>query len=230
MSIPRLEPQSSKVDQVFDALHRAIINGVLEAGRRLRVQDMASELGTSPMPVREAFRRLEEQGLLETVPYRGAVVRGLTEKELLDIYGVRRLLEDEAARLGVAALSPGDLDNMRQEYAAMQAALDEHRVDDFLDHDEQLLTIVYAAAGNQVLLDSIRVLWNRCRPYKVVGIQRAINSTDASKLLASQDAMIQAAASGDQEAAREACELALRVSSNRIQQMLAEIQHGAPNA
>jgi DNA-binding GntR family transcriptional regulator len=223
-SIQRLGPKTSMVDQAFGALHRAIINGELEPGRRLSVQDMASELGTSAMPVREAFRRLEEQGLLETTPHRGAIVRGLTEEELLDVYGVRRLLEDEASRLGAAAITPEAVALMRQEYDDMRAALDENRVDDFLDHDEQLLSIIYSAAGNRVLLDSIRALWNRCRPYKVIGIQRVINSAESSKLLESQEAMIQAATSRDQKAARSACEHALRVSSARIQQILVENQ------
>ena len=55
------------------------------------------------MPVREAIRRLEEAGLAEREPHKGAVVKGLTLEELVHVYGVRRLLEGEAARLGSRA-------------------------------------------------------------------------------------------------------------------------------
>ena len=87
-------------DQVYAALHEAIMSGELPAGSRLRIRDLAEQVGTSVMPVREAIRRLEEAGLAEREPHKGAVVKGLTLEELVHVYGVRRLLEGEAARLG----------------------------------------------------------------------------------------------------------------------------------
>ena len=72
------------------------MSGELPAGARLRVRDLALQVGTSVMPVREAIRRLEEAGLAERVPHKGAVVRGLTLTELEHVYDVRILLKTEA--------------------------------------------------------------------------------------------------------------------------------------
>jgi DNA-binding GntR family transcriptional regulator len=192
---------------------------------------MADELGTSDMPVREAFRRLEESGLLEKTPYKGVVVRGLTQDELLEIYGVRRLLEPEAARLAAASASHAtveSVESMRQELTAMKDALAEHRVTDFVDHDEQLLTILYSGAGNRVLLDTIRAMWTRCRSYKVVGLQRAIDSAESAGLLVFQEALIQAVEAHDSEVAGQTIDASLRTATVRIQKRLRH--HDFPDA
>ena len=132
------------------------MNGDLPAGSRLRIRDIAEQVGTSVMPVREAIRRLEEAGLAERVPHKGAVVKGLTLEELVHVYDVRRLLEGEAARLGAEQITPADVERMQAEYDLMGAAITERRVVELLDHDEALLTILYTAAGNPVLVDIIR--------------------------------------------------------------------------
>src|SRR6478752_7460481 len=97
-------------------IHEAILNGDLPAGARLRVRDLAEQVGTSVMPVREAIRRLEEAGLAEREPHKGAVVKSLTLEELIHVYDVRRLLEVEAARSGAERISQQDCDKMQGEY------------------------------------------------------------------------------------------------------------------
>ena len=88
----RAEP-SLLTDQVYAMIREAILKGEMPAGTRLRIRDLAAQVGTSVMPVREAIRRLEEAGLAERSPHKGAVVRGLTLAELVHVYDVRRLLE-----------------------------------------------------------------------------------------------------------------------------------------
>src|SRR6185437_17137139 len=107
----RLKP-TLLTDQVYAVLHEAIISGDLPAGTRLRVRDLAAQVGTSVMPVREAIRRLEEAGLAERSPHKGAVVKGLTLPELIHVYDVRRMLEVEAARLGARAITPDETARM----------------------------------------------------------------------------------------------------------------------
>ena len=62
MTLPTLKP-TLLTDQVYAVLHQAIVSGELPAGSRLRVRDIAAQVGTSVMPVREAIRRVEEAGL-----------------------------------------------------------------------------------------------------------------------------------------------------------------------
>ena len=109
--------------------------GELPAGARLRVRDLALQVGTSVMPVREAIRRLEEAGLAERVPHKGAVVKGLTSTELVHVYDVRILLETHAARLGGALLAVEDSEAMWRSCAEMARAVDDGRIVDALNHD-----------------------------------------------------------------------------------------------
>ncbi|HMS58470.1 MAG TPA: GntR family transcriptional regulator [Tepidiformaceae bacterium] len=70
-------PRRTKADVVYEALQSAILAGRMEPGQHLRQEDIAARWGVSQTPVREAFRRLESEGLVEHSPNKGVVVRGL---------------------------------------------------------------------------------------------------------------------------------------------------------
>ena len=209
-------------DQVYDMIHESIMNGDLPAGARLRVRDLAEQVGTSVMPVREAIRRLEEAGLAERSPHKGAVVKGLTLAELVHVYDVRRLLEVEAARLGTQRISAADSTRMQDEFALMRTALDERRVVAYLDHDEALLAILYEAAENPVLVDTIRTLWQRCRAYKIVGAEGTIDTTEDDSLWTYQQRLVDAAREHDDAAAAAVNNDSLLDATARIKVQLAQ--------
>lgn len=167
-------------DRVFDMIHAAIMSGDLPAGTQLKVRDLAEQVGTSVMPVREAIRRLEESGLATREPHKGAVVKSLTVSELAQTYQVRILLEVEAARLGGAAVTDDDGRAMLELFGCLEHAVESGSIVDALDYDEKILGILYLASGNHVLLESIRGLWQRCRAYKIRGAQRAHETSDRS--------------------------------------------------
>lgn len=222
MTLPNLKP-TLLTDQVYAALHEAIISGELPAGSRLRIRDLAEQVGTSVMPVREAIRRLEEAGLAEREPHKGAVVKGLTLEELVHVYDVRRLLEGEAARLGTARITLGDCEAMQAEYQSMLTAITERRVVDYLDHDEALLTILYTASGNPVLVTMIRTLWQRCRAYKTVGAQGTLDAegADSPWFWRYQKDLVDAARNQDGAAAASASDASLDNATQRIRALLA---------
>jgi DNA-binding GntR family transcriptional regulator len=215
----RAEP-TLLTDQVYAAIHEAIMNGELPAGSRLRVRDLAAQVGTSVLPVREAIRRLEEAGLAERSPHKGAVVKELTLEELVHVYDVRRLLEVEAARLGAQRITPADCDKMQAEYDLMRTAIAEGRVVALLDHDEALLTILYRASGNPVLLEMIRTLWYRCRAYKIVGAQGTLDSAGDDSLWRYQRELIAAAQGRDATAAAAVNDQSLVNATDRIRALL----------
>ncbi|MDT2004989.1 GntR family transcriptional regulator [Rhodococcus opacus] len=208
-------------DQVYEMIHESIMNGDLPAGSRLRIRDIAAQVGTSVMPVREAIRRLEEAGLAERSPHKGAVVKGLTLAELVHVYDVRRLLEVEAARLGAARISPGDSARMQDEFDLMRAAIDERRVVAYLDHDEALLSILYEASENPVLVNTIRTLWQQCRAYKIVGAEGTVDTTDDDSLWIFQQRLVEAARDHDAGAAAAVNNESLINATERIKVQLA---------
>ena len=219
VAVSRLAEPGLLTDRVFTAIHEAIMSGELPAGARLRVRDLAVQVGTSVMPVREAIRRLEEAGLAERVPHKGAVVKGLTLTELEQVYDVRILLETEAAGLGAAAVTPDGCAQMWQRRDDITRAVDDGRIVDALNHDEALLTVLYSAAGNPVLLEMIRGLWQRCRPYKILGARRALDAADAT-LWSFQPRIVQAASDHDAAAAAAITRESLLSAKARIEETL----------
>ena len=201
--------------------YEAIISGELPAGYRLRIRDIAEQVGTSVMPVREAIRRLEEAGLAEREPHKGAVVKGLTLEELVHAYDVRRLLEGEAARLGAERMTDDECESMQAEYDLMATAIGERRVVDLLDHDEALLTILYTASGNPVLVNMIRTLWQHCRAYKIVGAQGTLDAEGADSLWRYQNDLLAAARKRDGAAAQSVSDASLDNATQRIRALLA---------
>ena len=216
----RVEP-TLVADQVYALINSAILNGELPAGSRLKVTELARQVGTSTTPVREAIRRLEETGLAERHPHKGAVVKGLTFEQLIDVYDVRRLLETEAARLGAEKITAEECGRMQSEYDLMLKALEERRAIALLDHDEAMLAILYRAAGNPVLLQTIRVLWQQCRAYKIVYAQGSFAAQE-DYLLQYQHDLIAAARNNDPAAAARVNESSLTNASERIKALLAE--------
>ncbi len=195
------------------------MRGELPAGARLRVRDLATQVGTSVMPVREAIRRLEEAGLAERVPHKGAVVKRLTLAELEHVYDVRILIEAEAAGLGAAAVEPASCARMSQLCDEMARAVHDGQIVDALNHDEALLTILYSAGGNPVLLEMIRGLWQRCRPYKILGARRALDSSDG-RLWSFQPLIVDAARHHDRRATATITRESLLSAKARIEETL----------
>ena len=209
-------------DQVYDVLHKAIVSGELPAGSRLRIRDVAEQVGTSVMPVREAIRRLEEGGFAHREPHKGAVVKGLTLEELIHVYDVRKVLEREAARRGAERITPEGCARMEAEYGFMRAAIAEGRLEDHLRRDEGLLTALYEASGNPVLVKTIQSLWLQCRAYKTLGIKSTFDSTKSNEVLWQyQRDLVAAARANDPEAAAVASDASLDVAAEEIRRRLA---------
>lgn len=96
------------VERIAAELKNRILEGRLVPGQRLISRDMVEQLGVSRGSLREAFRRLEADGLVDVVPNRGAVVRSLSPAEVRHVYQIREALEGFAARLAAQSIDVGD--------------------------------------------------------------------------------------------------------------------------
>jgi DNA-binding GntR family transcriptional regulator len=103
----------SVVEQVTAELRRSILNGALGPGQEFSLREIASQLNVSFIPVREALRSLEAEGLVETRPGRSAVVTPLDLDDLHAIYRLRHELEPNIAARACRMLSDTDLDNLK---------------------------------------------------------------------------------------------------------------------
>jgi DNA-binding GntR family transcriptional regulator len=118
-------PIRSLVDEAAVALRASILSGEIRAGARIRIQDLEARLGISRIPIREALRRLESEGLVKTTPHRATVATPLSLTELSDVYDVREALEIRAAKRSVARLRPEQLEAANEARIEAAAAIRE---------------------------------------------------------------------------------------------------------
>ncbi len=97
-----------------ELIRQAILDGRLEPGSRLKEEELARELGISRTPVREALLMLQAEGLIETTPNRGAVVRTHDAADLIDLYQLRALLEGYAARQAATRVTSEEIELLRE--------------------------------------------------------------------------------------------------------------------
>jgi DNA-binding GntR family transcriptional regulator len=114
-------PQALRV-RVLGTLRRRIVSGELAAGSRLLETELATEMGVSRGPVREAIRHLEQEGLVETFTHRGAVVLGVPDDEIDGIYELRGMIEARATVRAFRYVNEADLEYLAGLVAEMDAA------------------------------------------------------------------------------------------------------------
>lgn len=126
------------VDDAYRELRHRIIEGSYAPGERLIEERIAHDLGISRTPVRQALARVEAEGLVRSLPNRGAVVRSFTRDELIQTFELRALLEGHAAERAAQQRSPDHIADLQQ----IQADLDHVARQEFADHAEQARLLV----------------------------------------------------------------------------------------
>jgi DNA-binding GntR family transcriptional regulator len=109
-------------DVVLASMREAILTGELAPGTKLRQEKLAERFGTSRIPVREALRALEYEGLVRSSPYRGFTVTELDADDIEEVYDLRILLEGHAVRLAVPLMTDDDLRALEELYTDMTKA------------------------------------------------------------------------------------------------------------
>ena len=112
--------QTSAHEEAYQHLSHGIRMGLLKPGDRLVADDIANAIGMSRMPVREALRRLTAEGLLVMPPNRGAIVRELSESEVIEVFEMRAVLEGLAAAMAARRCTQADVDDLQDLLSKMK--------------------------------------------------------------------------------------------------------------
>jgi len=99
---------------VYKKIKDSIITHVYKFGSRLYLKNLSAEMNVSMIPVREALRKLEQEGLIEIIPNKGAIVKTYTVKDLIEIYDLRRQLESLAVEILVNKINQSNLDELKK--------------------------------------------------------------------------------------------------------------------
>jgi DNA-binding GntR family transcriptional regulator len=159
----------SVVEQVTAEIRRAIISGTLEPGQEFSLREIAGHLGVSFIPVREALRSLENEGLVLTRPGRSAVVAPVHLDDLHGIYRLRHRLEPEIASRSCLVLTPDVLDDLEQEAASF--GREDLGIDEVYEGHQAFHLALLAPAATEWDIRTLTTLWRAAERYIRIGFR-----------------------------------------------------------
>ena len=155
-----------RAQQIAEALRSSIIAGRYEPGERLIETALSTELGTSRGPVREALRLLENEGLVMSFPYRGAVVLGVSDEEVQEVLiPIRLTLERYSWAQALEQLTDDDFAELGKQIWLMEEAGKANDLIKLVEADLAFHEIVITASGQLHTVQLWRTIWPRIRAY-----------------------------------------------------------------
>lgn len=142
--------------RVFHRLREDILSGKYREGDELKEVAIGEELGVSRTPVREAFRQLELEGLIQIIPNKGAYVTGITEKDVKDIYMIRSLLEGLCARWACEHITDAQMEEMEENIYLSKFHAAKGHLEQLAELDNRFHEILYEACNSKILEHQLR--------------------------------------------------------------------------
>lgn len=137
--------------RVFHKLREDILNGRYKENEELKEVAIGEELGVSRTPVREAFRQLELEGLIQIVPNKGAYVTGITAKDVKDIYMIRSSLEGMCARLATEHITQEQMEELEENVYLASFHASKGHMEQMTELDNRFHHILYASCDSKML-------------------------------------------------------------------------------
>ena len=160
--VVQLGSSNPRMEKLLMELRRRIVSQELLPGARLREQDLASEFGVSRARIRETFGILEERGLIERIPNRGAIVTRLEADKIKELFEVREVLEAQMVRLATEKAPPETWDSLIELFGpSMDETLERNDFDAYAEANYQFRRQCIAAADNEVLSNLLDSLYDR---------------------------------------------------------------------
>ena len=161
---------ASLEEQVTETLEAEILTGKLAAGTSLTEQSLSVRLGVSRTPIRAALHTLAEEGLINLIPNKGAVVVGVTREDLIDIYRIRMRLEGLASALAAERISPEELATLRESVELAEFYIGKNDAEHLKELDTQFHAIIYRASGNRMLNKTLSELHRNITSYRKMSL------------------------------------------------------------
>jgi DNA-binding GntR family transcriptional regulator len=203
LGLGRIERETVQ-ERVYAVLRDRLMSGGFEPGQKLKIAELASALGTSAMPVREALNRLTAERAIESMPNRSMRVPSLSKESLRDLMEARFAIEGLTVSRAASNMDAPTLDSLRQ-FIANQTEKDAAHVSEgSAEQNRAFHFAIYRRSGSAVLLPIIESLWLQFGPYLRVASERFDGREGRGTNF--HVAMVDALARGDGTAARNALE------------------------
>lgn len=174
--------------QVANILRDAIINGDLYPGLKLREVEISKELSVSRTPIREAFRILESEGLLEVSPNRGVKVISLSEHDIQEIYELRELIEVFAINKACANLTEKEINLFEEIVHEMDECIQRNNYKEYLRCSTEFHLVYIMMCDNKRIIEVYQKIWNNILATQILAMsdvkQREKTMKDHTEILA----------------------------------------------
>lgn len=188
-------------DVVFNTLREAILKGELQPGERLMELQLASKLGVSRTPIREAIRMLEQEGLAVTMPRKGAEVARMTLKDMEDVLEVRDALDELAAQIACERMTAEQMQILKETKREFEEILESGDVKKIADVDVRFHDIIYEATDNARLVSLLGNMREQLFRYRVECLK---NPENYPALMAEHNTIVSALEARDKVKVTEA--------------------------
>lgn len=170
----------------YEKIYQAIIRGEIKPGDRLRETELASQIGLSRTPIREAIRKLESDGVVEHQPRVGAMVKKLSQQEIVELYEMRIVIEETAAQMAARHISNAEIETLR---AINQEIASAGSPDKSAKLNRDFHSCILHAARNRYLVQSFTGLAHH---FVLLGATTLESETRISEVVAQHEEIIQA--------------------------------------
>lgn len=141
--------------KVFQQLENDILNGRYQTGESLIETRLSEELGVSRTPIREAIRQLELEGLVQSIPNKGAVVKGISAQDIEDIYTIRMMIEGLAARWAAEKITPEELGELKEAVEFEEFYTVKNDTNHLMKFDSRFHEIIFKASKSKPLMHTL---------------------------------------------------------------------------
>ncbi len=206
-------------DVVFQTLREAILKGELKPGERLMELQLASKLGVSRTPIREAIRMLEQEGLAITIPRKGAEVAKMTEKNMEDVLQIREALDDLAVQTACDKMTEQQLMELTLAKKNFENAIQAGDLKKIAESDVQFHDVIYEATDNPKLVAMLNNLREQIYRYRVEYLKEKENYP---MLIKEHEAILNALKQKDRKGAVEYMRCHIRNQAEAVKAIILE--------
>ena len=183
---------------LFSNLRKDILQGKLHQGEKLTEQQICDEYNVSRTPVREAFRQLELEGFIETIPNRGAFVVGFSLQDIQDMYELRKSYEVLAVKWAIERITKEEFEKLEEAFEFMEFYTQKNDVEKMMNINMNFHELIYKASHNRMLYHILSSYQLYIKQSK--SPSRDVSSSYLDKILLEHRAIFEAFKSKDTDA------------------------------
>ena len=150
------QSESTLTNEIADIVRERILKGEYVIGEKIKESSISQELSVSRTPIREAFKMLEEEGLLDYLPNRGCYAKGFTKRDVSDIYAVREALEELAMTWACERITDEEIERLEEQCELMEFYTRKKDVQKILSMNTTFHDIIYNSTRSRFLAQVLR--------------------------------------------------------------------------